>query len=126
MAKRKHRETGPAASGRKTGSKSTGNNLLLTIGVGVLVLGLLAFGTFQLFGPAQSQGTNAAAAIAAGNETLESVSLDEGRNLEPAAAAPVTDRETRYLGPATDAAALAQAEAGEIGQPTLVFFHADW
>lgn len=124
MAKRKHRETGPS-SGRKTGSKSTSNNLLLTIGVGVLVLGLLAFGTFQLFGPVQSQGTNAAA-IAAGNETLESVSLDEGRNLEQAAAAPVTDRETRYLGPATDAATLTQAEAGEIGQPTLVFFHADW
>jgi hypothetical protein len=90
------------------------------------VLGLLASGTFQLFGPVQSQGTNTAAAIAAGNETLESVSLDKGRSLESVAAAPVTDRETRYLGPATDAAALTQAEAGRIGQPTLVFFHADW
>jgi len=34
--------------------------------------------------------------------------------------------ESQYLGPASNPEGLAQAEAGQLGQPALVFFHADW
>lgn len=32
----------------------------------------------------------------------------------------------KFLGPETDADGLAEAEAGQLGQPALVWFHADW
>lgn len=41
-----------------------------------------------------------------------------------AASVDAADPETQYLGPPTDVAGLALA--GQAGQPTLVWFHADW
>lgn len=126
MAQRKRSRTGPS-SGQKPGKKSTHHDRLLKIGVGILILGVLVIGAFQFFGGGDNQGAGvAAAAVPIDSGALEATSLEEGRNLEPVDVAPVTDRETRYLGPATDAAGLALAEAGQIGQPTLVWFHADW
>lgn len=38
----------------------------------------------------------------------------------------VSIEERQYLGPASNPEGLIQAEAGVLGQPALVFFHADW
>ena len=76
----------------------------LAIGVGVVLVGLLISGMSQIW----NQGTpQQSAAVAAA----------------PASAA---DPETKFLGQPTDPDGLALAEAGQAGQPTLVWFHADW
>lgn len=119
MAKSKH-------NGNKK-QRANNNSLLLTIGVGILVLGGLALASFQFFGLGQSQESNSAAGAAADNSgALEVTSLDERGNLEAVTVEAVTDREARYLGPASDPATLELAEAGQLDQPTLAFFHADW
>lgn len=74
----------------------------LVLGVSLVLIGLLVSGMTQLW----SQDNQQQAGIAA-----------------PAGAA---NPETRYLGQPTDPAGLALAEAGQAGQPTLVWFHADW
>ena len=74
----------------------------LAISIGLVVVGLLVSGMTQLW----SQG-----------------------NHRQTAAAPVSgdaDPETRFLGQPTDPDGLTLAEAGQVGQPTLVWFHADW
>jgi thiol-disulfide isomerase/thioredoxin len=74
----------------------------LVIGAGLLLLALVISGMSHVWGTDSQQQT--------------------------AAAAPATavDAETRYLGLPTDPEGLALAEAGQAGQPTLVWFHADW
>jgi thioredoxin 1 len=76
----------------------------LVIGIGLVFVGLLVSGMNRLWSQSNHQQTTAAA---------------------PAAAS-AADRETRYLGQPTDPDGLALAEAGQTGQPTLVWFHADW
>lgn len=56
-----------------------------------------------------------------GNSTVSAFSQGIDTNLEPAA-----NRETQYLGAPSDPAKVSLAEAGQLGQPTLVWFHADW
>jgi thiol-disulfide isomerase/thioredoxin len=76
----------------------------LAVSMGLVLVGLLVTGMSQLW--------------------------SQGSHQQTAAAAPVTgdaaDPETRYLGRPTDPDGLAVAEAGQVGQPTLVWFHADW
>ena len=87
------------------------NSTFLAIGVGIIVLGLLAFGTYQVLGGGELLSGDATAAFSQGVDT----------NLEP-----VANRETQYLGAPSDPAKVSLAEAGQLGQPTLVWFHADW
>ncbi len=99
---------------------------LLVLGVGVLVLALLAAGMAQVLGFGFFQSAAPAnVEFNAGN--LQATSLEE-RGTVPDTASPVstTNRETRYLGPPSDPATLGLAEVGEVGQPTLLWFHADW
>jgi septal ring-binding cell division protein DamX len=100
---------------------------MMLVGVGVLVLGLIAFGMVQVLGLGSEQSTNTTA-LQVDSNTLHSTSLEEGAGQQNVAEAPVaaTDPETRYLGPASDPAGLALAEQGELESPTLVWFHADW
>lgn len=75
----------------------------LVIGIGVVLVGLLVSGMARFWGQDNHQ--------------------------QAAAAAPVSSAanpEIRYLGPPTDPDGLALAEAGQAGQPTLIWFHADW
>lgn len=110
---------------RQTNKKQS-NGRFLNIGVAVLVVALISFGTFQLFGNNHNQGTASASVVEADTESLEALSIAENQGRETLNVEPVTDRETRYLGPASDPATVSLAEAGELGQPTLVWFHADW
>ena len=126
MAKRKLNQK-KQMKRNETGEASNRRGLILTVGVGLLILGLLTFSAYQVLVIETGQSTTELA-IPADGDGLEKTSLEAGRNqqAEGVDAEPVTDRETRYLGPATDPATLALAEAGELGQPALVFFHADW
>jgi hypothetical protein len=90
-------------------------------------VGLLAFGAFQFLSDDSQVSPSTAAAVEIDSGSLESTSIEAGRTQGAAVAAePVSDRMVQYLGPSTDAATLVLAEAGQLGQPTLVFFHADW
>jgi len=83
--------------------------------VGVALVGLIAVGmTTVLHRP--------------NTKTVDAVSADVAPpdSTGVTGAVPIADRETTYLGASTDASALANAEAGETGNPTLVMFHADW
>ena len=51
---------------------------------------------------------------------------DEQRQAVAAALANAVSPRIRYLGRSIDPDGLALAEAGQAGQPTLVWFHADW
>ena len=114
MAKRKKTHS-PQSGGPK-------NNLFLIAGGAALALLMLGYGAFYFF----AAGSNAAAPALANSTSLETVSLTAGQALEPVDAAPVTDRESRFLGPHSDPATAALAESGDLGRPTLVWFHADW
>ncbi len=94
--------------GKTQKKKSKANAIILGV-FGVVVLGLLAFGMSSVF------------------RVTKTVSATDNTSAEDSAGsvAPVS-REVKYLGPPTDAAALANAEAGQTGKPTLVMFHADW
>jgi thioredoxin 1 len=127
-----------AASNKKRGRRRRGqqrqtadgqsSSRYLYVGIVVLIAGLLAFGTYQLFDSRQSQTTSGTDSISAGAESLEALDIESNRQAaaEGAGAVPVTDRETRFLGPPSDPAAATLAEDGQLGQPTLVWFHADW
>lgn len=93
----------------KTKKKKSKSSMMIFGVFGVVVLGLLAFGMSSVFQVTKS--APAASDPAAG---------------ESAGGVAVVSRESKYLGAPTDAAALAKAESGEIGTPTVVFFHADW
>lgn len=116
MAKRKQTRKKQSSSPYKN------NNFWLMIGAGILLAGFLAWGGWQLFStePAPS------AALAAAGSNLEMTSLEEGLTLEASTAELTTPEETRYLGPDTDQATLELAEVGRLGQPALIFFHANW
>ena len=122
MAKRKQAGRTGTHQGSRPAKKSSANAVLIGV-AGVAIVSLLALGMFQVLdigGGQEVAGSNLQ--IEAGN--LQSVSVEDGSRLE-SVAAPV-DRETQYLGPDTDPATLALAEVGEVGKPTLVWFHADW
>lgn len=110
---------------RKGHSNSTSHWMI--IAVGVLTTGLLAVGIAQVLGPGQNQEVISAAA----QGDVSALPI-VGANSHPdqtgiaAASVDAVDPETQYLGPSTDVASLALAEAGQAGQPTLVWFHADW
>ncbi len=79
---------------------------LIILGVmGVVLAGVLVAGMSSVFRVTKTAPDDASAAVGA---------------------LAIADRETTFLGAPTDAAALASAEAGQFGVPTLVFFHADW
>ena len=107
---------------RQGSTKKRASSQVLYAGIAILIIALLAFGTFQLFGNNQPTG---ASVLQTGNGSIEALDINSSRQ-EGVDVAPVTDRETQFLGPASDAATVALAEAGELGQPTLVWFHADW
>ncbi|MEW5958882.1 MAG: hypothetical protein AB1801_14210 [Chloroflexota bacterium] len=120
--------TGKKQSKRRNGkayTNSTGRWVM--IAVGVLIMGLLAVGMAQVLGSSQNQEVISAAAPS----DVSALPI-AGANSHPGQAgigdAPldVADPETQYLGPPTDVAGLALVEAGQAGQPTLVWFHADW
>ncbi len=108
--------------GRATKQKKQSTGRLLQIGSMLFVIGLLAFGSLQFLGGNQQQTTSTALAS---NETLESLNLagEHSVSAEPGMA---TDRETRFLGAASDSATVSLAQAGQLDQPTLLWFHADW
>ncbi len=121
MAKRKRR------THRKSQKTQAGTSRYLQTGMGLMLLGLLAFGAFSFSSTNQDVETSSSvAAVSLNDGNLEAISIEDGPNQKAIAAEPITDRETVYLGPASDPTTLALAETGELGQPTLVFFHADW
>ena len=123
--KRTKRRRGQA---QQTAGKQS-NSRYLNIGIIVVIVALLAFGTYQVIGSRQSQSTVHTGALQTNTGSLESLDIDSNRQAVTAgseAAVPVTDRETRFLGPPSDPAIATLAEAGQLGQPTLVWFHADW
>ncbi len=54
----------------------------------------------------------------------QDVSTTQGDGHESTASDRATD--SQFLGPETDAEGLNKAEAGDLGEPALVWFHADW
>ncbi|MDX1524305.1 MAG: hypothetical protein R3264_21930, partial [Anaerolineae bacterium] len=116
MAKRKSKRT-KGFQGQESTKKSSSTTLMVAA-VAIVVLGLIAFGMVQVLGgdePAPAQASLS-------GENLQFTSLEEGSQLE-SVAQPV-DRETQFLGPDTDPATLELAEVGQVGKPTLVWFHA--
>ena len=95
----------------KEAKKSNAGRIWMGI-VGVALVGLIAVGMSTVF-----QRPSA--------EIGDVVAVDTGAS-DASSAAVVVDRETTYLGSRSDVAALAKAETGETGHPTLVMFHADW
>ncbi len=100
--------TSKGFQGKTRKKKSKTNTILLGI-IGLVVLGLLAVGMSSVF--LVTKTTPAASNSVADTST---------------GGVAVVSREAKYLGAPTDATALANAEAGQAGVPTLVFFHADW
>lgn len=130
MAK-KHGKRSRGYQGNKSAKKSASNSYLV-LGVGILTLGLLALGTVQVLGFG-SGGESQQTTLQADTASLQSTTIEEGnhpgsivKDSDKQAEAPVADRETLYLGPPSDPAGMTLAETGEVGQPTLVWFHADW
>ncbi|MEM7028840.1 MAG: hypothetical protein AAF629_04560 [Chloroflexota bacterium] len=112
------------AEAKKMAKKKNSTNQILIIGVIVIVIGLVGSGMAGIFGGNRS---GVAQAVQFDTTGAEVVSIEEGSSGESQAVA-VTDRETRYLGPDSNSAALTLAESGQapIDAPTLVWFHADW
>lgn len=119
MAKRR------AKRRRRQAANKQATNKLFTTGVAILALLLIGYGAFQAFG-GHSQTAASASVVQADSDSLESLAISENQGQHAAEAAPVTDRETRYLGPPSDPATVSLAEAGQLEQPTLLWFHADW
>ncbi len=108
---------------RKT--KKAGSDNFIKLGLALLVIGLLAFGVFQFIGN-RTAATNSAFVE---SSNLEALNIDDNyATVAEPAAEPIsaTDRETRFLGPASDSATVSLAQAGQRDTPTLVWFHADW
>lgn len=120
MAKRKSTRKQTKKQNRQQGRSS---QRPLMIGLALVVVGLLAFGAWQWLNWDQAAGRTT---LAVADSQLEVTSLDERQTDGGGGAEPATDRETRYLGPNNDPPTLQLAEAGELGQPALIFFHADW
>lgn len=121
MGKGRHKRSSKAKR-RKTSNKP---KLLAVIGVAVFVLGLIGFGAGQLH---RTQAAPQAVANLSGSGS-EVTSLDAAPTDGTAANAhnaSASDPLTQYLGPETNPNGLLQAESGAVGQPTLVWFHADW
>lgn len=100
-------------------------NWLMVALIAVIVLtGVGAAGWY--FGQDDPQPTQAASA----NQQGEFTTLQEAPQSQPASqqasSAAQESTDSQFLGPETDAEGLAKAEAGELGQPALVWFHADW
>jgi thiol-disulfide isomerase/thioredoxin len=100
--------------------KKANSKITLLIVIVVIVLGLLVVGAFQVLGGRGS----AQAAIQVDEGSLQSTSIEAGQ--EQTSVVAEVDQEDRYLGPESDPETLLLAEAGQIGKPTLVWFHADW
>ncbi len=115
----------PKRSNRKATQRAIG--LIIMAGTGILIIGLLAYGIAQLLDTSSNQG---AVSLAVKGDTAASseVNTNSHSNQESVEDSPidVADPETKYLDPPTDMAGLALAEAGQAGQPVLVWFHADW
>ncbi len=92
----------------KSASKKFSTGIIMLVVMGVVLVGALIAGMSSVF-HVSSPAPEEAAASNAGLGGLA-----------------VTDRTTEFLGASTDAAALARAETGATGHPTLVMFHADW
>jgi thioredoxin 1 len=109
----------------KAQSHSTGRWVMII--VGVLIIGLLAVGMAQVLGPSQNQGF-VSTAVQSNVSTLPTVSANSYPEQASIVDVPVdaADPETQYLGLPTDVTSLTLAETGQAGQPTLVWFHADW
>ncbi|NJN97597.1 MAG: hypothetical protein HC875_27725 [Anaerolineales bacterium] len=110
--------------GKRKATPSAFSRLKLA-GIAILVAGLLAFGVAQLMDANQP----AISSAVKGNPTASpGVNSDPASNQESGTDSPIdaTDLEAKYLGPPTDVANLSLAEAGQAGQPVLVWFHADW
>lgn len=88
--------------GNRRRDKSNKMGGFLAISVGLVLIGLLVSGMSQ-FRREDTRRQNAEVALA-----------------------DVTDPEIRYLGMPTNPDGLVLAETGQIDQPTLVWFHADW
>lgn len=99
----------------KSTKKSNAGRIWIGI-VGVALVGLIAVGMTTVFQRPSVETADAVAVDVAASDSSGAV----------AEVVPITDRETAYLGASTDATALARAENGETGNPTLVMFHADW
>lgn len=95
--------------------------------VGVLIIGLLTVGMAQVLGPSQNQEITSTAAQS-NDSTLPAIGANSHPEQTSIADTSVdaADPEIQYLGPPTDVTSLTLAEAGQAGQPTLVWFHADW
>lgn len=108
--------------------KKQANGRLLIIGVAILVVGLLAFGTVEVLGIGDRDHAANSSVVSVDAGALESVNIDDKANQQTVVEAPVTeaDRETRFLGPPTDPTTVSLAEAGKLEQPALLWFHADW
>ena len=131
MAKKKNKGGGfqgkgesKRAEAKKATKKKNTTNLILVIGITVIVIALVGSGMATILG---NNSQNVAQAVQFDTTGAEIVSIEEGASGETHAVA-VTDRETRYLGPDSNSAALTLAESGQapIDAPTLVWFHADW
>lgn len=107
---------------RKTSNKS---KLLAVIGIAVVALGLIGLGA----GPFHRTQAAPQAVSSLSGSASEVTSLDAAP-VDGAAAsahnASASDALTQFLGPETNRDGLLQAESGAVGQPTLVWFHADW
>jgi len=120
MAKRRRKRSAKAER-RKASAKP---NLPLVIGMLVVAVGLLGFGLWQW---QQGHAVQAAGASLSGTSS-EVTSLDAAQvnRAGSAQTAGAGDALARYLGPETNPDGLLRAERGAVGQPTLVWFHADW
>ena len=96
-------------------------------GIAILIISLLAYGMAQLLDTSSHQAV-VSSALKGYTAASSEVNTNSHSNQESVGDSPidVADAETKYLGPPTDMAGLSLAEAGQAGQPVLVWFHADW
>lgn len=132
MAKQKRKSNGFQGKGaskhvtaKKAAKKKMVTSRFLTVGVVVIVLGLITAGMVGVFNLSSQDGMAHASNIQLNTAGAEVVSLAEGASLANVEQT-ITDRETRYLGPENNPEGLSLAEAGQFDGPTLVWFHADW
>ena len=123
MATSVDKKQGKRRGGQARNVKKQSNDRYIKLGLAVIAIGLVAFGIFQFLGNSYSQNTSTA--LVSQNGSLESVSID-GDHSDTSQSVAATDRETLFLGPPSDPATYTLAEAGQLDQPTLVWFHANW
>lgn len=115
----------PKHSNRKATRGAIGP--LIMTGTGILIIGLLGYGIAQLLDTSSNQAA-ISSAVQGNTAASPAVNTNSHSNQESVEDSPIdpADPELKYLGPPTDMAGLALAEAGQAGQPVLVWFHADW